>query len=91
MRFTSVAIGLGIEVVIFGMYILWGAHGMQAQKVLDSKNKLLVQEISALQQEIGQLETYIADWHTYPFYKEHYARTQLHMALPGEQVYVCEE
>ncbi len=77
----------GIEIVFFiGLY-LFGPHGVKALVALQNENRQLQIEITQTQQEVLEVEKKIAQWNTYPLYKEKIAREQLQMACRGEEIY----
>lgn len=77
-----------IELGFFGFYAVYGSHGLMAMRDLQEKNNMLEQNIHSREQEISQLKKEIADWQTYPFYREQYAREHLQMAQKDDEVYL---
>lgn len=51
-------------------------------------NKDLEVAIARLHSEVDDLQSSIADWQTYPFYREKYARERLQMAHKGDEIYL---
>jgi len=84
----AIARGIFIgEVAIFSWLYFLGPHGLQAVQHLFKENEQEAADCSALEREVVQLRTIVADWSVKPFYKEKIAREQLQMARPGDRIY----
>ena len=76
------------EIILFFTFYLFGAHGIQALMRVDHENKVLEQEIVTLKSDLKAAAVEIDEWNNYPFYKEKIARERLHMAYPGDEIYM---
>jgi cell division protein FtsB len=76
-----------IELVFFMYIYIVGQHGVRALRLL--RHECAAVEISCkkLEQEAHDVRESIHTWNTYPFYKEHMARQQLHMGKSDEMWY----
>lgn len=77
-----------VEVSIFCIYLIWGAHGMRAIRAMQEKNEALAAQMLQAEHELQTTRSEIQDWKTYPFYKEQYAREHLQMARKDDDVYL---
>lgn len=76
-----------VEFFLVILFFSFGRCGFYVLQGLQKQNAQLDEQISAVENEIKELEKNINDWHNYPYYQEQIARTQLHMAKNNEQVY----
>lgn len=76
------------EIVLFLTFYLVGSQGLQALMRMNSENNQLQQEIGTLTSAVNQVAMEIEEWKKYPFFKEKIARERLHMAYPGDELYM---
>lgn len=69
-------------------YIVFGNRGIIAYYKLKHDIDLEKQQIQALEQEIKHIQSKINDWQSDEFHAEKFARQELQMGKPDEQVYV---
>lgn len=79
---------LGVETLAFAWSYFLGVHGLPAVVQMRHKNDSYLRQNQQLEQEINTLQKEIEGFKRYPFYKQRYAREQLHMARPNEIVYL---
>ena len=77
-----------VEVFLFVLFYLFGAHGLRALRSHEEKNKQIQHEIQQLTSEIKQMREELAAWQSDSFYKEKYARERLQMARKNEEIYL---
>ncbi|HJM69106.1 MAG TPA: septum formation initiator family protein [Candidatus Babeliales bacterium] len=82
---------LGIEVLVFGLTYFWGAHGLRALVNMNQSNIQLEIKLNRMQNEVGDLESQIEQWHIHPFYREKIAREKLQMAKNDDTIYFIDE
>jgi len=75
------------ELLVFSWYAVWGSHGIYAMRAMRQHNSGLQQNAAKIKQEIDELKAEIADWQTYPFYQEQYARENLQLSGAQDEVY----
>ena len=80
---------VGELICFFGFYF-FGAQGLVALHIRKKEFYAACSEKETLQGLIKGLESSLSEWTTEKFFKEKMAREQLHMARPGELVYVIE-
>lgn len=71
--------------------ILWylcSSQGLRAEQKILAEIHALETEISQLTTEITHIQTTTTSWQNYPWYTEKFAREQLHMARPHEEIYI---
>lgn len=78
---------MAVELLLFMAWYFFGATGLRADIHLRGENQALETAIHNLQQDIRSLEKSLEDWERFSFYKEKYAREQLHMGFKGDMVY----
>ena len=84
-RFMRIFFTLEVFVIFF--FYLFGAQGFPVLMRLNQENVQLEHEIEKLFLEIQHLENIMKQWDEYAFYKEKFAREQLHMARSNDQIY----
>ena len=84
-----------ILLLLFGLifslglgYIVFGKRGIIAYYKLKHEIDLEKQQIQALEQEIKHIQAKIDLWQSDEFHAEKFARQDLQMGKPDEQVYV---
>jgi len=76
------------ELVCFSWFYCFGYQGLSSVWHLEQENKQVEQSNALLQQENDALAVQIKEWDEHPFGKEEFARTKLHMARPGDQIFI---
>ena len=76
------------ELLLFLIYLFWGARGVQEICHVRSKNSTLMREVALIQSNIDSLQDAIYDWQRYPYYQEQYAREQLQLAKKHDEIYL---
>lgn len=76
------------EIALFVYGYVWGSHGMMNLYGCKKANMRLLQELENERRALRDIEQQIEAWNSDPFYKEQYARENLHMARAGEIMYV---
>lgn len=69
-------------------YIIFGNRGIIAYYKLKNEIDAEKQQIQALEQEIAHIQAKIDNWGSDEFHAEKFARQDLQMGKPGEQMYV---
>jgi len=77
-----------VEMIALFWYSLVGTGGIFAIQESQRINMLLTQEVLKIRNQIAQLQQYKEDWHAYPFYKEQFAREELQLMKPNEELYL---
>lgn len=75
------------EMAVILLFYLFGSQGIAQLFSLKEENSLLLVELAALENDVDNLESEIAQWKQYPFYKEKIAREQLHMAYANDTIF----
>lgn len=78
------------ECIVFGYAYFFGNHGLRVILTFCKENEQKEAHIIQLNDEIAQLVSAIDEWDKYPFYKEKFAREQLQMAAPGDELYLID-
>lgn len=76
------------EICLFVYGYGWGKHGIMNLCERRKKNSMLQQQLADERVALETLEQRIVAWNDDSFYKERYAREQLHMARKEDIVYV---
>jgi len=85
-----IRIGLGLEILVFTLYYLFGNQGVLTIMSVGSQIHAIEKEIVALNVEVMSLQRQIVLQKTCPFYKEKIAREQLQMARADDEIYIFE-
>ncbi len=76
------------EIIFFSGRYLFGANGIKALKKLQQENAVLEEKIAQLTREVGELSIEQKTREQYAcFYQEEYARKNLQMAYPQDELY----
>lgn len=78
---------LCIQLSLYTVFYYYGQQGIQQIESMKHANLQTEQQIVQLQSDIETLTYELAQWHTFPFYKEKLAREQLQMARVGDIIY----
>lgn len=65
----------------------WGGRGIMSLYGYKGENEQLRRQIADERQALQRLTDEVVAWKEDPFYREKYAREQLHMARPDEVIY----
>lgn len=76
------------EIALFLGFYFFGAHGLPQIREYKKQNAQLVGDISQLEKQVSNITRELEEWETYPFYKERFARQELQMGKPGEELYL---
>lgn len=77
-----------IELICFGIIYFFGAQGIVALQKRKQEIEAIKMERERLQGLVKQVESSLYEWAHKDFLKEKIAREELHMARPGEFVYI---
>jgi cell division protein FtsB len=77
-----------VEIVLFVYGYCWGRQGMISLYRRKESNSQLLAELKHERAKLEVLDERIIAWNSDSFYKERYAREQLHMARVGETLYI---
>lgn len=77
-----------VEIVLFVYGYGWGRHGITSLYVSKKANIKLLQEVTQERLLLQELTDQVIAWNNDPFYKEQYAREQLHMGRVDEIIYM---
>lgn len=78
----------GIALIAGLGYVVFGEHGILEYYKLRKEIELEKKQIQALEQEIAHIQSKINAWKSDEFNAEKFARQDLQMGRPDEQVYV---
>jgi cell division protein FtsB len=79
------------EIAVFLFFYFLGSQGLSKLLAYKQQNQLLQKDIEALEKEVSTLRVSLAEWQALPFYKEKFAREELQMAYPHEELYLYKE
>ncbi len=85
---TMMRLAFTAEVMLFSWFYYYGVCGMKEIYQLQQENDGIEQHIEMVQRDIVGRECELKSWLSDPFYKEKWAREQLHMAKEGEEIYL---
>ncbi len=77
-----------LEIVSVGTWYAFGSKGLPALRQLKQENVTLDARIHQLSSEINTLTREIADFKTYPYFREKIAREELQLIAPGDELYL---
>ena len=80
-----------LELLVFGYFFVLGTTGLRSLWSQAQENEQLEQKIVVLKEEVDGLHNEIDAWEQEPFKREEIARNTLHMARPGEMIYIVDE
>ncbi len=81
---------LVMEVLVAAIFFVFGKKGFIALHKQQQEQAVLQSSITQARQEVADLQQQISQWQTNDFYKEQFAREQLLMARPEEEIYVLD-
>jgi cell division protein FtsB len=79
---------LGVIIFACLIYIIWGKRGILEYRQLKNEIQQEQEQIQELQKEIEKLQNKIDNWKSDEFDSEKFARQDMQMGKPGEQVFV---
>lgn len=77
-----------LEIAVFLFFYFLGSHGLTQLLTYKQQNNVLERDIYSLEQDIKNLRRSIKDFQENTFHKEKFAREELQMAYPHEELYL---
>jgi cell division protein FtsB len=87
-RYKVILTILGISISAGLGYMVFGERGIIAYYKLRKEIELEQKQIKELEEEINHIQAKIDSWKSDEFHQEKFARQDLQMGKPDEQVYV---
>ena len=84
---TIIKTCLAIELVLFAWYYIFGLQGILEIRHQKKEIEILEQKIAEAHERTNTIQHDITQWNSHSFFKEKYAREQLQMARPKDEIY----